>query len=254
MEIRTNNRCFLSILPSYLLSDAFSPTLPNTHPQEMVTIIDYGIGNLRSIEKAFEHVGAEVVRTDDAAAIASAERLVLPGVGAFGACAGEVRRRGLEAPIREAAGRGTPLLGVCVGMQLLFEESEELGRHQGLGLLPGRIVHFSRSMAPVTEDGAAPEQPLKVPHMGWNTATATRTSPLLEDLDAEPYFYFVHSYHAAPTHNGDVLATTTYGAAFPAMVHRNNVFGVQFHPEKSQANGLHILENFAAMDAAGLAA
>ena len=220
----------------------------------MTTIIDYGIGNLRSIEKAFEHVGAPVQRTDDAAALADAERLVLPGVGAFGACADEVRQRGLEAPIHAAVNRGTPLLGVCVGMQLLFEESEEHGRHEGLGLLPGRVVHLSRSRAPAAEDGAAPERPLKVPHMGWNTAAATRKSPLLKGLDADPYFYFVHSYHAAPTHNGDVLATTTYGAAFPAMVHRNNIFGVQFHPEKSQTNGLRILENFSSLNAADLAA
>lgn len=202
-------------------------------------IIDYGIGNLRSIEKAFEHVGVQVTRTDDPDTIAGAERLVLPGVGAFGACIGELRRRGLEAPIREAVGRGTPLLGVCVGLQLLFEESEEGGRHEGLGLLPGRVIRFPHARP----DGA----PLKVPHMGWNTAHATRSSPLLDGLGDEPYFYFVHSYHARPARAYDVLATTTYGAAVPAMVQRDNVFGVQFHPEKSQRHGLQLLANFAAL-------
>ena len=214
------------------------------------TIIDYGIGNLRSIEKALEHVGAEPVRTDDPDEIASAERLVLPGVGAFGACIGEIRRRGLEAPVREAARTGTPLLGVCVGMQLLFEKGEEHGSHDGLGLLEGRVVHFH--IGAPSESGARAEmQAYKVPHMGWNTAEATHPSPLLDGLDGRseetPYYYFVHSYHARPTHNGDVLATTTYGRAFPAMVERNNVFGVQFHPEKSQQAGLRLLQNFAAL-------
>ena len=198
------------------------------------TIIDYGIGNLRSIEKALEHVGAEPARTDDPQQIASAERLVLPGVGAFGACIGEIRTRGLEAPIRKAAENGTPFLGVCVGMQLLFETGEEHGTHDGLGLLEGRVIHF-HAEAPASDGAPADAQAVKVPHMGWNTVDATRESALLSGLDAPseaaPYFYFVHSYHAYPTHSGDVLGTTTYGRAFPAVVQRNNVFGVQFHPE-----------------------
>ena len=211
------------------------------------TIIDYGIGNLRSIEKALDHVGAAPVRTDAPQQIVEAERLVLPGVGAFGACIGEIRRRGLEAPVREAAGAGTPLLGVCVGMQLLFETGEEHGAHNGLGLLEGRVAHFHDTDS--SENGAAGDlQSLKVPHMGWNTAEATRESPLLGERGAAPYFYFVHSYHARPTYTGDVLATTTYGpCAFPAVVQRNNVFGVQFHPEKSQTAGLRLLQNFAAL-------
>ncbi|PSQ82054.1 MAG: imidazole glycerol phosphate synthase subunit HisH [Bacteroidetes bacterium QS_8_68_15] len=218
------------------------------------TIIDYGIGNLRSIEKALDHVGAAPVRTDDSDKIAGAERLVLPGVGAFGACISEIRRRGLEAPIREAADGGTPLLGVCVGMQLLFETGEEHGAHDGLGLLEGRVIHFhaGTSSEPDGADGEATAR--KVPHMGWNTAEATRPdSPLLAGLGGSsesdaPYFYFVHSYHARPTHGGDVLATTTYGTrAFPAVVQRNNVLGVQFHPEKSQQAGLRLLQNFATL-------
>ncbi|ARA92526.1 imidazole glycerol phosphate synthase subunit HisH [Rhodothermaceae bacterium RA] len=223
----------------------------------MVTIIDYGIGNLRSIEKAFEAVGAAVLRTDDPEALAQAERVVLPGVGAFGACADEIRRRGLEQPIRDAVAAGKPFLGVCVGMQLLFEVSEEMGAHRGLGLLPGRVVRFQGAYEPASaactaDDGSAgpveADVPvLKVPHMGWNTVAIQREAPLLRGLDDGAYFYFVHSYHAAPERPEDVLGLTTYGVPFPAIVGRNNVYGVQFHPEKSQRNGLRILENFAAM-------
>ena len=205
----------------------------------MVTIIDYGIGNLRSIEKAFEQVGAEVVRTDDAEAIMAAERLVLPGVVAFGACAREIRSREVEEAIHHSIDAGTPFLGVCVGMQLLFEEGLEHGTHRGLGLLPGRVVHFSEA----TGDGAFDR---KVPHMGWNVLSPTRESPLLDGLDeaGTPYVYFVHSYHAVADDASDVLATSEYGHRFPAVVQRDNVFGVQFHPEKSQYHGLRILENF----------
>lgn len=202
----------------------------------MVTIIDYGIGNLRSIEKAFEKVDVDVERTDDLATIAAADRLVLPGVGAFGACINEIRQRDLEAPILEAIDAGKPFLGVCVGLQLLFEIGEERGSHEGLGVLPGRVVHFHANGA---------DESLKVPHMGWNTLQITRDVPLLDGIEDEAYVYFVHSFHAAPEEPGDVLATTTYGRDFPAMVHRNNVFGVQFHPEKSQGVGLRILKNFA---------
>jgi glutamine amidotransferase len=215
-----------------------------------MTIIDYGIGNLRSIEKAFEAVGVDVLRTDDATAIADAERLVLPGVGAFGACIGEIRRRGLEAPIHEAVDRGVPFLGVCVGLQLLFDESTERGTHRGLGLLPGRVVRFSFEHL---NDQPEPHDPqpqtrnpkLKIPHMGWNTLVPHRASPLLEELDDGAFVYFVHSYHAVAERPDDVLAHTTYGVDFPAVVNRNNVFGVQFHPEKSQHAGLRILQNFA---------
>lgn len=225
----------------------------------MVTIIDYGIGNLRSIEKAFEAVGAGVVRTDDPELIAQAERVVLPGVGAFGACAGEIRRRGLEGPIHDAIRAGKPFLGVCVGMQLLFEESEEMGRHRGLGVLPGRVVRFAgrlepalagdtcearTSVADMDVEADVREKPLKVPHMGWNTVSIEHASPLLRGIEPGDFFYFVHSYHAVPDVPSDVLAATDYGVSFPAIVGRNNVFGVQFHPEKSHRNGLRILKNF----------
>ena len=202
----------------------------------MVTIIDYGIGNLRSIEKAFEFVGEKVERTDDLVKIARASHLVLPGVGAFGACIKEVRDRGLETQRKRAVEKGTPLLGVCVGMQMLFESSTERGSHRGLHLVPGRIDAF-RLDDPV----------LKVPHMGWNTLISHLSSPLLEGLGDEPRCYFVHSYRAEAVQESDILASTDYGGSFPAVVGRENVYGVQFHPEKSQHVGLRILKNFASL-------
>lgn len=217
-------------------------------------IIDYGIGNLRSIEKAFEAVGANVVRSDRADDIRRAEKVVLPGVGAFGACIGEIRRRGLEEPILEAIDTGKPFLGVCVGMQLLFDVGEELGEHEGLGILRGHVLRLDAigSRRAVSAGGAlsSPEdaqwnERLKIPHMGWNTIEAAYDNPLLHGLPEEAYFYFVHSFAAVPDDQRDVLASTRYGVEFPAIVHRNNVFGVQFHPEKSQRNGLQILQNFA---------
>ncbi len=206
----------------------------------MITIIDYGIGNLRSIEKAFETVGVTVRRTDDPHAITDAERLVLPGVGAFRACIDEIRERDLEAPIHDAIDRDIPFLGVCVGMQLLFETGYEKGEHEGLGVLPGHVAHFRAVDAEMPED-------LSVPHMGWNTIEPTRSHPILEGLGETPHVYFVHSYHPVAAAASDVLATTTYGHSFPSVVQRRNVFGVQFHPEKSQAAGLGLLENFATL-------
>lgn len=220
----------------------------------MTTIIDYGIGNLRSIEKAFQSVGAEVLRTDEPAAIASADRLVLPGVGAFGTCMGEIRRRGLEGAIQDAIEAGMPFLGVCVGMQLLFDVGQERGTHQGLGVLSGRVDRFDRVHAAERAVPAGPASEatssrhsfdLKIPHMGWNTIRLTREAPLVDGIKSGAYVYFVHSYHAVPDRTEDVLATTHYGHDFPAMIHRDNVYGVQFHPEKSQEVGLHILRNFA---------
>ena len=211
-----------------------------------LTLADYGIGNLRSLEKALVHVGATVHRTSDPDAVANAEKLVVPGVGAFGACADALRAHGFEAPIREAVERGVPLLGVCVGMQLLFDASDEMGDHAGLGLLPGRVVRFAP--ADVDEDdgtGALVARRLKVPHVGWTPLYAERDSPILEGIGAGAHVYFVHSYHAAPADSSDVIASADYGCRFPAVVGRNRVFGVQFHPEKSQGVGLRILRNFA---------
>ena len=221
----------------------------------MTRIIDYGIGNLRSLAKAFEAAGVPVERTGDAGALRDAERLVLPGVGAFGACAAELERRGLGDVVRERAEAGVPLLGVCVGMQLLFDASEERPHadgteHAGLGLLPGRVVRFDgRGGA----DGRGDGRRLKVPHMGWNRLHRRAPHPVLGDGPL-PHVYFVHSYHARPALASDVLATADYGVEVPAVVGRDNVVGVQFHPEKSADGGLAMLRRFAAWSPAPVAA
>ena len=200
----------------------------------MITIIDYGIGNLHSIERAFQHVASGVIRTDAPEAIDQADRLVLPGVGAFGACIQEVRKRGLEQPILDAITRKVPFLGVCVGMQMLFETSSEKGRHAGLGLLNGHV------------EALKPQDPtLKIPHMGWNVVSPVQPSPLLHDLPDGACCYFAHSFYASKTDPNDVIASTEYGATLPVVVGRDNVYGVQFHPEKSHKVGLQILSNFA---------
>lgn len=196
-----------------------------------ITLIDYGIGNYRSVEKAFEYVGAEVVMVDDPAGIEQADKLVLPGVGAFGAGMAALRDRGFVDPIRDKVAGGTPLLGICLGMQFLFEESEEMGQHEGLGVLPGRVVRF-------------PQNGLKVPHMGWNKLSWERESRLLAGIPAGAYAYFVHSYYCQPTNPADTLAVTDYGRPVTAIVARDNVYGAQFHPEKSQQVGLRLLKNF----------
>ncbi|PYQ18445.1 MAG: imidazole glycerol phosphate synthase subunit HisH [Acidobacteria bacterium] len=195
----------------------------------MIAIADYGIGNLGSVTKAFRHAGAEVVLTGDPDVLRSADALVLPGDGAFGATMEEVTRRGLVPVLRETVAAGKALLGICIGMQLLFEESEEHGRHEGLGFLRGRVRRF--------DDG------LSVPHMGWNRLRARRPHPLLDGLADGAYVYFVHSYFCdAP--DEVVIATSDYGRDFPAVVGRDNVLGVQFHPEKSQAVGLRMVASF----------
>ncbi len=195
----------------------------------MIAIADYGIGNLGSVTKAFRRAGAEVRLTGDAEALRRADALVLPGDGAFGATMAEVERRGLVPVLREAVEEGKPLLGICVGMQLLFEESEEHGHHAGLGLLPGRVRRL--------------EGDLPVPHMGWNRLRARRPHPVLDGVPDGAHVYFVHSYYCdAP--DDVVIATTDYGRELAAIVGEGSVLGMQFHPEKSQDVGLRLVASF----------
>jgi len=196
-----------------------------------VAIIDYGIGNLRSVEKAFAAVGVDALVTRDRAALANAERLVLPGVGAFATCMRELNRYGFGELIVERVHQGTPLLGVCVGMQMLFEESSEFGCTKGLGLLKGSVKRF---------DGD-----LVVPHVGWNQVKERARHRLFESMPQDSFFYFVHSYYCEPRDDATSIGETDYGAPFASVVAERNICGVQFHPEKSQTLGLQLLKNFA---------
>jgi glutamine amidotransferase len=201
----------------------------------MIALIDYGAGNVRSVHKALEAVGAEVQVARGPRVLRDADKVVLPGVGAFGDCMAGLHRAGLVSALQRVVEAGKPLLGICVGLQVLFEEGEEMGRHAGLGLLPGRVVRFPR-------ENVAPG--LKIPHTGWNQIEPVASSPLLDGLPPGAWAYFNHAYYgqAAPEHT---LAVTDYGGPFPSVVGRGPIYGVQFHPEKSQQVGLRILENFA---------
>jgi glutamine amidotransferase len=199
----------------------------------MIAIIDYQMGNLRSVQKGFERVGHQAVITSDPVQIAQAEKLVLPGVGAFADAMSELNRRELVGPIRAAIDEGKPFLGICLGLQLLFETSYENGCHQGLGVLAGEVVRFDLPA------------PFKVPHMGWNQAIIRQQAPLLTNVEQETYFYFVHSYYVVPRDLEVVAMETEYHQPFCSMIWRNNLVATQFHPEKSQAKGLVLLKNFA---------
>jgi glutamine amidotransferase len=201
----------------------------------MIGIVDYRMGNLGSVLNAFAKVGAEAELVRDAEALKKYDRLVLPGVGAFPDAMEHLRESGMEEAIRDFAASGRPLMGTCLGMQLLFESSEEFGEHKGLGLIPGRVVRF---------DEAKFDHPLKVPHMGWNELFVRKDSPLFEGLPREFYLYFVHSYHAV-TEEPYIIGTSYYGYEFVSAVQRENVYGFQPHPEKSHDHGLKIVENFA---------
>jgi len=203
----------------------------------MIAVIDYDIGNLRSVQKAIAHVGgdAQLVRTP--AELARAEKVVLPGVAAFGGAIEELRGLGLVEPLRKAITDGMPYLGFCLGLQMLFDVSFENGEHEGLGILPGRVERFDF-------DPAEPLHALSVPHMGWNQIRKKRPCPLLDGIDDGAYVYFAHSYHVVPDDESVVATTTEYGHEFVSAVWRDNVFATQFHPEKSQAVGLKLLENF----------
>lgn len=197
----------------------------------MIVVVDYGAGNLRSIEKALERQGLDVRITDTPSAVDRAEALVVPGDGAFGPAMARLNASGFADRIRDFAASGKPFLGICLGMQLLFTESEEDGIHAGLGLLPGRVERLPRGV--------------KVPHMGWNDLRVLRPVPLLEGCATGAHVYFIHSYHAVPEDPAIVAATAEYGVELAAVVGRENVWATQFHPEKSGSVGIRILANFA---------
>lgn len=199
----------------------------------MIAIIDYGMGNLRSVQKALEAVGAAAEVTCDPDRVRRSDKVILPGVGAFRDAIAELRRTGLGEAFCDAVRVGKSCLGVCLGLQLLFDVSEEDGLHEGLGLIPGRIVRF------------APSPGLKIPHMGWNTLRIRKAAPILAGVGSEPYVYFVHSYHAVADNPEHVAAEADYPTPFPAMVWRENLVACQFHPEKSQRVGLTMYRNFA---------
>ncbi|MCP4423842.1 MAG: imidazole glycerol phosphate synthase subunit HisH [Chloroflexi bacterium] len=210
-----------------------------------ITMIDYGGSNIRSVQKAFEFVGATVAVTAVPANILRADKLVLPGVGAFGAGMAAMRKRGLDTAVIAAAQKGTPLLGICLGMQLLFNESDEMGQHAGLGLIPGKVTRFPEKFT--THNSQFTIHNLKVPHMGWNQLDLVWEHPLLDGVNSGDYAYFVHSYYCDPKEATAVLAWTDYGFPFAAIAAKDNVFGLQFHPEKSQQVGLRIIQNFVEM-------
>ena len=229
----------------------------------MIALIDYGVGNLSSVAKAFEHVAAPVRVIRAPGELAGARAIVLPGVGAFGDAAAHLRRAGFEDPVRAAVADGIPLLGICVGLQLLFDESEEMGRHHGLGLFPGVVRRFADGMTvparPAVTAGPAEAarpaqaaQRLKVPQIGWNQVHHPASHPLLAGVPSGSYAYFVHSYYCAPADPDLILATTDYGIDYASICGRGRVVGIQFHPEKSQAVGLRILRNFVNMVEDGL--
>ena len=204
----------------------------------MIAIIDYGMGNLRSVQKGFEKVGHKAIVTSDPATIKDASHIVLPGVGAFPDCMRNLDEKGLLDIVPKVINSGKPFLGICLGLQLLFTESEEFGIHKGLDIIKGRVVKFDFSAQSLEASH------LKVPHMGWNTVAVKRRPPAMEGIDEGAYFYFVHSYYVVPEDEKVVATTTAYGVEFASSIWKDNLFATQFHPEKSQEKGLRILKNF----------
>ena len=200
----------------------------------MIAIIDYNMGNLASVQNAFVKLGKTTVVENDPSKFSNYDKLVLPGVGAFGDAMQHLKECNMVESIKEFANSGKPILGICLGMQLLFESSEEFGFHKGLGLIKGKVIHF---------DSTKFDQKLKIPHMGWNKMF-TKEHPLFEGLDTNHYLYFVHTYHVVCDDENDSIGRTNYGYEFTSAVAHNNIMGIQPHPEKSHKNGLKILENF----------
>jgi len=200
----------------------------------MIAIIDYGMGNLRSVEKGFQKVGVDVTVTNSPVMVGKADAVVLPGVGAFKDCMRELTNLELVDAVADSIKKGKPYLGICLGLQVLFSESEEFGKCRGLDVLRGKVVKFEFN----------PLQTLKVPHMGWNEIKIQKNSPLFKGISGESYFYFVHSYYVVPEDKSIIATTTDYGIEFTSSIWKDNIFAVQFHPEKSQAVGLQVLKNF----------
>lgn len=196
-----------------------------------IAIIDYGVGNLRSVEKAFTSQGISAVVTNDEETLRTAGKLVLPGVGAFAACMDGLRSRGFDKLVIEAAAAGKPILGLCVGLQMMFDEGHEFGVHRGLGLMPGRVVKFPEG--------------LHIPHIGWNQVHFKQNHPVFQNLPDHSFFYFVHSYYVESADESCILGETEYGIRYASICGRGSIVGVQFHPEKSQTTGLKLLRNFA---------
>ncbi len=208
----------------------------------MIAVIDYGMGNLRSVAKAFETVGAPVTVTSEPKEILKADSVVLPGVGAFRDCMKNLQSKELDRVVHETIESGKPFLGICLGLQVLFDESVEFGCVRGLGIVPGKVARFKTH---VSQPG---NELLKVPHMGWNTVSIKKRNPLFESAPEDSWFYFVHSYHVIPD-DPDVIATTTnYGIEFVSGIQHKNIYAFQFHPEKSQKLGLAVLEKFAQLN------
>lgn len=205
----------------------------------MIAIIDYGMGNLRSVQKGFEAVGAHAVVTSDSQKILSAESVVLPGVGAFKACMANLEKFNLIGTVKKSIQSGKPFLGICLGLQLLFSQAEEFGSVSGLGILKGKVVGF-KDAQPKSDSDAS----LKIPHMGWNNVEVKSFHPLFDSIPNQSYFYFVHSYYVIPEDKANIAAITNYGVDFVSGVHHENIHAFQFHPEKSQQLGLTILRNF----------
>ncbi len=201
----------------------------------MIKIVDYGMGNLRSVQKAFEKLGASAQVCSRAEELADADKMVLPGVGAFRDAIRQLESHHLAQPVRDHIDAGRPFLGICLGLQLLFDVSYEDGQYAGLGIIPGEVVRFE------------PQPDLKVPHMGWNQLEVSQRPALLKGIPADASFYFVHSFYVAPSDETVVAARTDHGTKFVSMIARDNLFATQFHPEKSQRVGLKLLSNFAAL-------